>query len=485
MAKDLNVEEARAYVEKKWEDEVTPKLMEYISIPNVSPAFDPEVHTNGLQEKAMDLIFAWMKANLGCIPGAKPTMHHENGKTPLITVEIPAFDGSSERPEEQDTVLMYGHADKQPPFEGWNEGLGPYTPVIRDGKLYGRGGADDGYSAFSALLAVHVLRRQGLPHKRIVILIEASEESGSVDLPFYINHLKDLIGTPSLVVCLDSGSGNYEQLWITNSLRGIVVGDLCVQVIGEGVHSGNASGVVPGSFRIVRQLLDRVEDSKTGRIICPGIEPTKLSDHRRAAVAAAAKALGREGIIEAFPFHGSTQPAGSDLEELLVQRWWSPQLAIVGCDGMPECQTAGNVLRPLTRVTLSLRIAPDADCNQCEQALKNELERDPPLGATVTFTPRKSGAGWAAPQTPAWLEQAFQDASQAFFEKPAMHLSEGGSIPLIYNLGQLFPKSSFCVTGVLGPASNAHGPNEFIHLSFAKRLTCCISVILLRHNLNA
>ena len=182
------------------------------------------------------------------------------GRTPVIFIEIPG----SRTPT---TVLLYGHLDKQPEMTGWAEGLGPWEPVLKGDKLYGRGGADDGYAMFGALArASWRCTSRASPHARCVILIEACEESGSYDLPSYVDHLAARIGAPSLVVCLDSGCGNYDQLWLTTSLRGLTGGALTVQVLTEGVHSGDASGVVPASFRIVRALLSRLEDGATGEI---------------------------------------------------------------------------------------------------------------------------------------------------------------------------------------------------------------------------
>src|SRR5262249_4724462 len=119
---------------------------------------------------------------------------------------------------------------------------------------------------FGALTALAALEEQGVPHARAIVLIEACEESGSYDLPYYVDHLADRIGSPSLVVCLDSGCGNYDQLWLTTSLRGVIAGTLTVSVLDEGVHSGAASGIVPSSFRVFRNLLSRLENEETGEI---------------------------------------------------------------------------------------------------------------------------------------------------------------------------------------------------------------------------
>ena len=248
----MDIKKTRHYVEEQWNNSIVPALQEYLAIPNQSPAYDPNWNTNGYMDQATDLIANWIRMQK--IPGLVLDIIRLEKRTPLIFVEIPG--------DSKETVLLYGHLDKQPPMEGWNEGFGPWKPVIKDGRLYGRGGADDGYSAFASLTAIQALKQQDIPHARCVILIEACEESGSFDLPHYVEALKDRIGTPSLVICLDSGCGNYEQLWITTSLRGLANGNLTVSTLTEGVHSGAASGIVPSTFRILRQLLSRLENEQ-------------------------------------------------------------------------------------------------------------------------------------------------------------------------------------------------------------------------------
>ncbi|MCM2338825.1 MAG: M20/M25/M40 family metallo-hydrolase, partial [Lysobacter sp.] len=257
----MDAKQVDHFVSKKWDDEIVPQLVEYIRIPNKSPMFDEQWVEHGYMDQAVDLMANW--ANAQAIPGMQLEVVRLEGRTPLIFVEIPAANGGSN----DDCVLLYGHLDKQPEMTGWDEDLGPWKPVLKGDKLYGRGGADDGYAIFGSLAAIMALQDQKLPHSRCVILIEACEESGSYDLPAYVDHLSDRIGKPSLVVCLDSGCGNYDQLWCTTSLRGLTGGNLSVKVLNEGVHSGDASGVVPSSFRLLRQILSRIEDEKTGKIL--------------------------------------------------------------------------------------------------------------------------------------------------------------------------------------------------------------------------
>jgi acetylornithine deacetylase/succinyl-diaminopimelate desuccinylase-like protein len=469
----MNAEQIARHVGQAWDGSVVPTLEKYIRIPNQSPLFDPDWKRNGYMHQAITLARAWVEQQ--SVPGLRIETHEIDGRTPLLFMEV---DG-----DPSSTVLMYGHLDKQPAMVGWEEGLGPWTPVLRDGKLYGRGGADDGYAVFAAITAVRAVKSQQLPHSRIIVIIECCEESGSLDLPSYIEMLADRIGTPRLVICLDSGCGNYEQLWMTTSLRGSIVGNLHVDVLTEGVHSGDASGIVPDSFRVIRLLLDRLEDSATGRII-PEWLHVKVPPHRVGEARETARILGKE-VFDKFPFAGGTKPVDDDTLELLLNRTWRPSLAITGAGGMPELLQAGNVLRPRTSLKVSLRLPPTLDATNIDRRLKELFESDPPHGARVVFEPEKGGTGWEAPKTDAWLEQSVDSASQMFFGKPATTWGEGGSIPFMGMLGQRYPTAQFLITGVLGPHSNAHGPNEFLHIPFGKGVTACVAKVIADERKNA
>lgn len=462
-------------IEQRWEQSALPELIEYIKVPNKSPLFDPDWAEHGYMETVVDQFAGW------CRREGPADMQLEivrlPDRTPTLYMEIPATDEQSA----DETVLLYGHLDKQPEMSGWRDGLGPWQPVIEGERLYGRGGADDGYATFASLLAVRMLAEHGLPHARCVILIEASEESGSPDLPAYIEHLGDRIGTPSLVICLDSGCGNYEQLWCTTSLRGLVGGNLTVEVLNEGVHSGDAGGIVPSSFRLLRLLLDRIEDSADGRILPPACH-VDIPEPRRRQAERAAQVLGKTAW-QRFPFADGVQPNSTDPGELILNRTWRPALEITGAAGLPALGDAGNVLRPATTAKLSLRLPPTCDANEAAAALKELLESEPPQNASVLFTPEWCASGWHAPLLPDWLNQAIDRASQNHFGKPAMHMGEGGSIPFMGMLAERFPEAQFLVTGVLGPQSNAHGPNEFLHVPTAIKLTACVAEILAAHTI--
>jgi len=464
---------ARQFVDRLWTDDVVPTLVDYIRIPAKSPAFDARWAANGHLEAATQLYEAWAREKLAEVSGASVEVIRLEGRTPVIFIDIPASGGMG------GDVLMYGHLDKQPEMTGWSEGMGPWTPVIRDDKLYGRGSADDGYAMFGALTAVLALREQGAPHARTAVLIEACEESGSFDLPAYIEHLRGRIGEPDLCVVLDSGCGNYDQLWVTTSLRGMVGGVLSVQVLDEGVHSGDASGVVPSSFRIIRGLLDRLEDSATGRVLVDEAW-TEIPAQRVEQAARAAEALG-DAVWSKFPWSEGVGPVTTDGTELVLNRTWRPQLAVTGADGIPAVKDAGNVLRPLTALKLSLRLPPALDAARAAARVKALLESDPPYGAKVGFEVNDASTGWnAAPLAP-WLEASLDRAGRAAFGAPPAFMGEGGSIPLITLLGEMFPRAQFLVTGVLGPHSNAHGPDEFLHLPTVKKVCVVVAAVLADH----
>src|SRR5215510_13139880 len=460
------------FIETFWDDSILPSITEYIRIPNKSPAYDPKWVEHGYMEDAVKLMESWARRELAGFAGATLDVVRLPGRTPLLFMEVPG--------DSSDTVLLYGHLDKQPEMKGWSEGLGPWLPVFKEEKLYGRGGADDGYAIYACLAALRALHEQKVPRARCVILIEACEESGSYDLPYYVDHLIDRIGNPSLVVCLDSGCGDYDRLWLTTSLRGIAAGTLTVRVLTEGVHSGDASGIVPSSFRLTRALLSRIEDEASGEIklqdLYVQIPPQRIEQAKEAA-----RVLGQE-VFTKFPFAGGTRPMVDDLGQMVLNRTWRPQLAITGMDGYPAPGDAGNVLLPYSTAKLSLRTPPTLDAKAAVAAMKKTLEAEPPHGAEVEFDGGEGQSGWNAPPLAPWLEKAVAEASQEAFGNPAAYMGEGGSIPFMGMLGEKFPNTQFVITGVLGPHSNAHGPNEFLHIPTGKRVTSVVASLLAAHH---
>ena len=429
---------------------------------------------------------AWVESQK--VEGLKLEVIRLAGRTPVLFFEVPASNGQHGHTPSAQTILMYGHLDKQPEFTGWRKDLGPWTPAYEDGKLYGRGGADDGYAVYASIAAIQALKSQGVAHPRIVGLVETCEESGSADLLPYIDALRtpgnNRLGDVALVICLDSGAGNYDQLWLTSSLRGMASGVLKVEILTEGVHSGDASGLVPSSFRIMRQVLDRLEDSATGRLL-PASFHCEVPADRVAQAQATAAILGEE-VYKRFPWAhydcgGSTTfalPTTTDPLQALLNRTWSPTLSVTGADGFPALQNAGNVLRPYTAFKLSLRLPPLVDAGQAVQQLKALLEDNAPYQAKVTFESGAGATGWNAPSTAPWFEQALNQASQAHFGAACGYIGQGGTIPLMNMLSKGFPAAQMMVCGVLGPRSNAHGPNEFLHVPYAKKLTAAVAQVM-------
>lgn len=465
----MNIEKMQTFIHNTWEQSIIPALCEYVSIPCKSVAFDAEWEKNGYIDQAIQLISAWCHAQQ--IFDMRFSIHKLPGHTPILLMDIPG--------QCSETVLLYGHLDKQPEMDGWLEGLAPWKPVIKDGKLYGRGSADDGYAVFSALTAIKALQEQKIPHARCIILIETSEESGSVDLPVYMQHLKKEIGKPDLIICLDSGADNYNQLWCTTSLRGMVNAALTVEILTEGVHSGAASGVVPSSFRILRQLLDRLENVATGEVLLKEFY-VDIPNNRILEAEKIADTIGDE-VWKNYPWIKGSHPSRISNKSLILNRTWMPTLSIIGAGDIPTIKNAGNVIRPRTSLVLSLRTPPTCNSEMASKALKKALEYDPPYGANISVDILNSAHGWNAPELQNWLHHAIDEASLIHFGKNAMYKGEGGSIPFMHMLGQEFPQAQFVITGVLGPHSNAHGPNEFLHIDTAKKVTSCVASILAAH----
>ncbi|MGC1175820.1 M20 family metallopeptidase [Polaromonas sp.] len=475
----LDAAQALSQISAQWDGDIVRQITDYITIPAKSPSFDADWAGHGHIETVMRNAAAWVEAQK--VEGLKLEIVRLEGRTPVLFFEVPATKtGSTE------TVLMYGHLDKQPEFTGWRNDLGPWTPKYEDGKLFGRGGADDGYAVYASIAAIQALKSQNVPHPRIVGLVETCEESGSYDLLPYVDALRTRLGDVGLVICLDSGAGNYDQLWLTTSLRGMASGVLKVEILTEGVHSGDASGLVPSSFRIMRQVLDRLEDSKTGHLL-PQSFHCEIPAERLAQAKATAAILGDQ-IYKRFPWahydcSGATTfalPTTTDPVEALLNRTWKPTLSVTGADGFPEMGNAGNVLRPYTAFKLSLRLPPLVDAAGAVQELKTLLEDNAPYQAKVTFESAGGATGWNAPSTSPWFDQALNEASQAFYGAPCGTIGQGGTIPLMNMLSQGFPKAQMMVCGVLGPRSNAHGPNEFLHVPYAKKITAAVAHVIAR-----
>ena len=463
-------------VTKLWDDDIVPQLIDYVKLPSKSPAFEADWKRAGQIQLAIEQAQKFVAAQ----PVKNMTLEiiTLEGRTPVLFFDIPGT-GSKANGK---TVLLYGHLDKQPEMTGWRDDSGPWTPLVEDGKLYGRGSADDGYAVFATLAAVLALDAENVSRPRCFGLIETCEESGSFDLPPYLDLLSPRMGDVGLVVALDSGAGSYDELWATTSLRGLVNGTMTVRMLTEGVHSGDAGGAVPSTFRIARQLLDRIDDSATGATHSP-VFAAPIPDERIRQAQQAANILG-DVVWKRFPWqscggaHEFTLPTSKDPVELILNRTWRASLSIVGADGLPPTAAAGNVLRPYTALKLSLRIPPTVDGAAAAAEVKQLVENNTPYNAKVTFAADSAATGWNAPAFAPWLTVALDVASMAFFGKPAAYMGEGGTIPFMAMLGDKFPHAQMLVTGVLGPKSNAHGPNEFLHIEYAKKVTAATALVI-------
>jgi acetylornithine deacetylase/succinyl-diaminopimelate desuccinylase-like protein len=456
-----------------WDDDIVPSLSQLVAVPAISPAFDPAWEEHGELAAAIEHVREWITSR--ALPGAVLEVVQLAGRTPLLVVDVPAFGNAGD-----DTVLLYGHLDKQPPVGGWSDGLGPWTPVLRDGRLYGRGAVDDGYSGYAAIAAIEAVRAAGGSHSRCVVLLETGEESGSPDLPAYLEHLSDRLGRVSLVVCLDSGGSDYERMWLTTSLRGLVQVAMTVRVLDGGLHSGMASGIVPSSFRIARVLLDRLEDSATGEILVPEMH-VEIPSHRLAEVRDAVEAA-PGALWNAVPRVGDLQPMSDDEVELALNSGWRPTLSITGAEGLPLPDDAGNVLRPFTTLVLSFRLPPTADATAALEAVRQRLTTDVPYGATVELSRVEFADGWNAPELAPWLSATLDSAGKEVFGSPWRTVSLGGSIPFMGLLHEAYPEAQFLVTGAIGPDSNCHVPDEWLHVAHATRVTEAVALVLDGHS---
>ena len=469
----MQQETVRAEVGARWASQVLPSLAAFVEIPALSPAFDSSWQARGKLAAAVGHVKAWIDAR--GLPGARSEVIELAGRSPLLLADVPATTGA----EGQGTVLLYGHLDKQPPVGGWADGLGPWTPVIRDGRLYGRGTADDGYAGYAATAALEAVRAAGGEHARAVLLLETGEESGSPDLPAYMDHLAGRLGDVTFVVCLDGGGGDYQRMWLTSSLRGLVSMTVTVRVLAAAQHSGLASGIVPSSFRILRQLLDRVEDSATGEIRIAEMNAAIPASRRAEAEAVAALDPGAQARL--YPLVPGMRPTAGDDTELILGNTWRPTLSVIGAAGLPEPAAAGNVLRAWTTLRLSFRLPPTADAKAAAEALRAALTTDVPYGAAVDISDVEAENGWDAPPLAPWLAAALATSDKQVFGTPHRSLGIGGSIPFMGLLGRRYPGAHILITGALGSDSNAHVPDEWLNIRFAEQITEAVAHLLDAH----
>ena len=450
-----------------WEQSILPSLSEFIEIKALSPLFEPDWANLGELDATIELFCKWLDDQ--GISGMSYETHRIDDLSPVLLVTIEGT-GPGE-------VIFYSHLDKQPSkSELWSEGLHPLRAVRRDPWLYGRGSVDDGYGGYLCATSIRLLQEAGAPHPRCTLIIETCEESGSFDLPPYLEALSGQLGDPDMVVVMDSGGPDYEHVWMTEALRGLVSGTLSVKVSHEGIHSGNSGGSIPSSFRILRVLLDRVEDSATGRVLIPEMHVEIPREIREKAVAL--REIVGNSIWEQFPTVDSLRQASDTTEDMIIAMNWAPTLSIIGADGMPSVQVAGNVLRTNTDLKLSFRIPPGVDSDIAIACAKKALEEDPPYGAEVTFTPDSCADGFHAPPLAGSVSDAIHDASMELTGLPPLAIWTGGTIPFMAMMQGKYPEAMFLCTGSSGPGNNAHGPDEKLHIPSSKRLTVTLSATI-------
>ena len=416
-------------------------------------------------DKAAEFLKSWVESR--DIRGMKVELLRSDMRTPFLFIEI---EGDTD-----ETVLMYGHLDKQPPMLPWRDGLDPWVPVREGDLVYGRGLADDGYSTFAAVGAVEAALKAGHKIPRVVIMIEASEESGSPDLTNYVAELKERIGNPSTVITLDSEDRDGDRLWLTQSLRGMVNGFLTVETMPTTMHSGLATGVVPSASRIFRMLLARIENPETGHIINEIASPP-LTDEFRTYAETVARDV--PGFLESYDLPVGLSAAGDTLHETVANNLVRAGLEITGITGLPEAHTSGNVSVGKITTRVSVRIPPGVDPDTVATEFKRIFEENPPYGAKVTYEFQSGDWGWMAkPFTPGMAKRLSQTTQSIFGTEPGL-LGVGASIPFVQIMVQHFPKAEHILTGVLSQASHAHGPNENMSVRKVKRITEFVAAFL-------
>lgn len=466
----INPQNTINFVNKYWDETIISALSDYVRIPCRSTFYDAEWEKNNYLKTAAEYIVQWVKQQN--ILGLKAEVIKLNNFAPLIFIEVAATTENNDK-----TALLYAHYDKMPESTGWEDGLSAWNPVLRADKLYGRGAVDDGYAVFTFIAAIKAMQEQKIPHNKFVLMIEGAEESDSGGFAEYAELLRDRIGKPNFVLILDAECKDYRRLWVTTSTRGLINGFLNVEMLTVSEHSGAASGIVPSTFRIVRQILDRVEDKTTGKILLNSLQ-NEIPPHIVEAAKQTVSILG-ESIYKDFHFISGAKPVTNDLVQLILNNTWGSTLCITGAEGFPIFKDASNAIRPSTKLKLSLRLPPRVDVVKVGEEFKTILETNPPYGAKVNFTfeapPEKA---WEAKNLHAtWLSKVFDEASEIFCGEKTASIGTGGGIGTLTIFDKIFPESLFLLTGCCGPNSCPHGPNEFLHIPYVKKMTCALTYV--------
>lgn len=459
----------REFVDKHWDSWFCEGLKDFINVPNLTPMVDSEFLSNGLIEQAAECLDTWVK-KLDIKGITRKEVRMGESICPLY---IYVVDGEVDK-----TVMMYGHLDKQPYNAAkWSEGLHPTKAVVKDGWLYGRGGADDGYAPFLALLAVKNAQMQGAKIPRIALVLETEEESGSPSLTKLLETARPIIGNPAYCICLDSGAFDYKRLWLTSSLRGICVVDVNIQAGAQGYHSGETGGIIPETARVARVLMDRVDDSNTGKVLIPELQ-TEIPTWAKEEAKYIANLSG-DRMYKKYNFTPGVEAMGQEnLPEMYLNNTWRANASITGADGFPPIKSAGNVVRSKTSYRISMRLPPNCKPVQAVKGMHRALSKETPYNCQIELEGNHTGSGWCMKEQAPWFDKALKDIGTEFYgEKPGSY-GMGGSIPFLSELEIMFPSTNILALGIIGEKSNAHGPDEGMNLDYTKRLLCCVSHLL-------
>jgi acetylornithine deacetylase/succinyl-diaminopimelate desuccinylase-like protein len=358
-------------------------------------------------------------------------------------------------------VLLYAHHDVQPPGDAEHWHSEPFEPTERDGRLFGRGAADDkaGIAAHLAALRAY----DGAPPVGVVVLVEGEEEIGSPTLPAFLETYAELLAADVMVLA-DSTNWAVGRPALTTSLRGLVDAVVEVRTLEHAVHSGMYGGPVPDALTALVRLLATLHDEK-GDVAVPGLatgaaDPLDLTEDQLRADA---------GVVEGVELIGS----GSLTERL----WTRPAVAVIGIDA-PTVAHASNTLVPVARAKVSLRLAPGDDSQRAMDSLVEHLEAHAPWGAQVTVHRGSAGEPFQGSGSGPAYDAAHRAFGTAWGVEP-VHTGVGGSIPFIAAFAEQFPAAQILVTGVEDPDSRAHGADESLHLGEFARV-CLAEALLLR-----
>jgi len=375
------------------------------------------------------------------------------GGAPAVIARHPAPPGAP-------TVLLYAHHDVQPEGDGTQWASPPFEPTERDGRLYGRGTADDkaGIATHLAAFRAH----GGVPPVGVTVFVEGEEESGSPSLRALLAEHRDLLAADVIVIA-DSDNWSTEVPSLTVSLRGLADCIVEVATLDHGLHSGMWGGVVPDALSALVRLLASLHDDE-GNVAVVGLDEATAADVE----ISPERVRSDTGLLDGVSEIGSGA---------VVQRLWAkPSITVIGIDTTPIA-SASNTLVPRARAKVSMRVAPGGDAGEHLAALTRHLETHAPWGAQVTVTPGDLGEPYAIEAS-----GPVYDAARAAFRQAwgadAVDTGVGGSIPFIAEFAAAFPDAAILVTGVEDPATQAHSINESLHLGVLERAATAEALLL-------